>query len=66
MANPADQRFIGLDIGTSSAKGVAVDAGGAVIARASADYPLLTPKPGWRVTCLRARRRGWNGKPPRS
>ncbi|WP_348761522.1 xylulokinase [uncultured Salinisphaera sp.] len=47
MANPADQRFIGLDIGTSSAKGVAVDAGGAVIARASADYPLLTPKPGW-------------------
>ena len=47
MATPADARFIGLDIGTSSAKGVAVDANGTVLARASADYPLLTPQPGW-------------------
>lgn len=39
--------FIGLDIGTSSIKGVLVDAEGHVAARADADYPLLTPKPGW-------------------
>ncbi|RJS91705.1 xylulokinase [Salinisphaera sp. Q1T1-3] len=41
------QCFIGLDIGTSSAKGVLVDAAGHVLARAGADYPMATPRPGW-------------------
>jgi len=38
---------IGIDIGTSGAKGVLLTAEGAVSARASAGYPLLTPRPGW-------------------
>ena len=38
---------IGLDIGTSGTKGVLLAAWGAVLARAEAGYPLLTPRPGW-------------------
>src|SRR6188472_4297663 len=38
---------IGLDVGTSGVKGIAVAPDGAVIAAASSDYPLLTPRPGW-------------------
>lgn len=38
---------VGIDIGTSGAKGVVVGADGAVLARAEAGYPLLTPRPGW-------------------
>ena len=37
----------GLDIGTTSVKGVAIDAQGTVLAVAAADYPLATPHPGW-------------------
>ncbi|HVF78407.1 MAG TPA: xylulokinase [Solirubrobacteraceae bacterium] len=38
----------GLDVGTSSVKGLLVRAGdGAVIARAEAEHPLSTPRPGW-------------------
>lgn len=47
MGSPTRKCFIGLDIGTSSAKAVAVDEHGRVLARASADYALLTPQPGW-------------------
>ncbi len=39
--------LIGLDIGTSAAKGVLIDESGAVRATVSSEYPLLTPKPGW-------------------
>jgi len=39
--------FIGLDIGTGGAKGLLVDAEGRVLARATASYPLYTPRPGW-------------------
>jgi xylulokinase len=39
--------FIGIDLGTSTCKTLALDAGGAVIARATADYPLITPRAGW-------------------
>ncbi|MDQ0471342.1 xylulokinase [Labrys wisconsinensis] len=39
--------FIGIDIGTSTCKTLALDADGAVVAHASADYPLVTPRPGW-------------------
>jgi xylulokinase len=38
---------IGLDIGTTSAKAVALDADGNVAATATEEYPLSTPHPGW-------------------
>ena len=39
--------LVGLDVGTSSVKGLAVSASGEVVARAEAAYPLSTPRPGW-------------------
>ncbi|HWI62734.1 MAG TPA: xylulokinase [Symbiobacteriaceae bacterium] len=39
--------FIGVDIGTSGARVIAVDAAGELAGMATAEYPLLTPKPGW-------------------
>ncbi|MGD0198013.1 MAG: xylulokinase [Solirubrobacteraceae bacterium] len=39
--------LVGLDVGTSAVKGLAIDGDGAVIARAEAGYPLATPRPGW-------------------
>ena len=39
--------LIGLDIGTSACKAVALDGSGAVLARASASYSMATPRPGW-------------------
>ncbi|MGZ4198165.1 MAG: xylulokinase [Solirubrobacteraceae bacterium] len=38
---------VGIDVGTSAVKGLAVDADGTVLARAEADYPLSTPRVGW-------------------
>lgn len=38
---------LGIDIGTSCAKCLLMTADGGVAARASKDYPLLTPRPGW-------------------
>ena len=38
---------MGIDIGTSCAKCLLVARDGRVIARASREYPLLTPRPGW-------------------
>ncbi|MEZ5668805.1 MAG: xylulokinase [Alphaproteobacteria bacterium] len=43
----ADGLTIGLDIGTSGAKGLLVDPTGSVVAEAGVEYPLLTPRPGW-------------------
>ena len=40
-------RSIGLDVGTSGVKGIAIDADGAVLAVAEEPYPLSTPQPGW-------------------
>jgi xylulokinase len=37
----------GLDIGTSSVKGLALREDGSIAARAEASYPLSTPRPGW-------------------
>jgi xylulokinase len=37
----------GLDIGTSSVKGLALRQDGTVAARAETAVPLSTPKPGW-------------------
>ena len=39
--------LIGIDVGTSGVKGVAIDADGRVLATASAEYPLSRPHPGW-------------------
>jgi xylulokinase len=39
--------LIGIDVGTSGVKALAIDHDGTVIARAEADYPLSTPRPGW-------------------
>lgn len=38
---------VGIDLGTTGARAVRVDAEGAIVASASAPYPLLTPEPGW-------------------
>jgi xylulokinase len=40
-------RLVGLDVGTTSVKGIAVDAHGAVVHVAERGYPLSTPRPGW-------------------
>jgi len=40
-------RLIGLDVGTSGVKGVAISSEGELLATASEGYPLSTPRPGW-------------------
>jgi xylulokinase len=39
--------WLGVDIGTSGVKVVAVDDAGTVVASHTCSYPLLTPRPGW-------------------
>jgi xylulokinase len=39
--------IVGLDVGTTAVKAVAIDAEGAVLARAEESYALSTPRPGW-------------------
>ena len=39
--------LLGIDIGTSGTKAIAVDESGKLVASASADYELLTPQPLW-------------------
>jgi len=39
--------LLGLDIGTTGARAIAVDEHGVVVATAEDAYPLLTPRPGW-------------------
>jgi xylulokinase len=39
--------LVGLDVGTGGARAVAVDESGRVVAEASSEYPLHTPRPGW-------------------
>ena len=38
---------IGLDVGTSGTKGIAIDAAGTVLASGLVEYPLYSPKPNW-------------------
>lgn len=38
---------MGIDVGTSGTKTILVDLKGKVVATATENYPLLTPKPGW-------------------
>ena len=40
-------KLIGIDVGTTGAKAVLMDAAGAIRASATEEYPLLTPKPAW-------------------
>ena len=40
-------RVVGLDVGTSSVKGLAIDEDGAVVGVAERGYPLSMPRPGW-------------------
>jgi xylulokinase len=39
--------LVGLDVGTSAVKGLAIDEEGRILATATADYPLSRPQPGW-------------------
>ena len=39
--------LVGLDVGTTGAKAIAIDEAGEVVARAEESYPLSTPHPGW-------------------
>jgi len=38
---------LGIDLGTSGVRALAVDEAGAVVAESTRSYPLLTPHPGW-------------------
>jgi xylulokinase len=38
---------LGLDLGTTGVRVVAVDTAGKLVAEVTRDYPLLTPRPGW-------------------
>ena len=40
-------RLIGLDVGTSSLKGLAIDESGALLGEAERVYAFATPRPGW-------------------
>ena len=42
-----EQVLVGLDVGTTGVKGIAITAGGEVVALAEAGYELRVPKPGW-------------------
>jgi xylulokinase len=39
--------LVGLDVGTTGVKAIAIDDEGEVVARAEESYPLSTPQPGW-------------------
>src|SRR5690349_3521000 len=45
--HPMTSAFLGVDIGTSSSKGVLVRPHGTVIARAARTHGVSTPRPGW-------------------
>ena len=39
--------LLGIDVGTTGAKALLIDAAGRVVASATKEYPLHTPRPGW-------------------
>jgi xylulokinase len=39
--------LVGLDVGTTGVKAIAIDEDGSVVAKAEEEYPLATPQPGW-------------------
>ena len=44
---PAEPRFIGVDVGTTGVKAIAISRTGDVLARAEGGYPLSAPAPGY-------------------
>jgi xylulokinase len=42
-----DGALIGLEVGTTGARAIAIDLDGGVLVSASSEYPLSTPRPGW-------------------
>src|SRR5579863_2140783 len=46
-AGRVSELLVGLDIGTSAVKGIAIGPDGRVAAIEQAAYPLSTPRPGW-------------------
>ena len=43
----AGEPIVGLDVGTTGLKALAIDETGAVLAKAEEEYPLSAPRPGW-------------------
>src|SRR5918992_43496 len=43
----AEPTLVGLDVGTSGVKALALSHTGEIVARAEREYPLSTPRPGW-------------------
>jgi xylulokinase len=43
----AEETLVGIDVGTTGVKAVAISPTGEVLAKAEEGYPLSTPKPGW-------------------
>ena len=43
----AELALIGLDVGTTGVKAIAITPAGEIVARAERGYPLSTPRPGW-------------------
>src|SRR5262249_12662422 len=43
----AAEPIVGIDVGTTGVKAIAIDERGNVLARAEEGYPLSTPRPGW-------------------
>ena len=39
--------YLGIDVGTSGTKTLAIDVDGKILASATKEYPLSSPKPGW-------------------
>jgi len=39
--------YLGIDVGTSGTKALVMNAGGKVLATATAEHPIFAPKPGW-------------------
>ena len=39
--------LLGIDVGTTGTKALLIDESGAIVARATHEYPLLTPRPNW-------------------
>ena len=46
-ATGAGLKLVGLDVGTTGVKAIAISPDGSVLARAEREYPLSTPRPGW-------------------
>src|SRR4051794_39834972 len=39
--------YLGIDVGTSATKTLAIQEDGRILARTTAEYPLSNPRPGW-------------------